>query len=83
MIYFHGNVFLFWENHDFLFPIALMGCPWAFNLLENQLSKTMLHAARQEAFFGTPSLREASRKHQHKSAIKCITEINVPHKVTA
>ena len=30
-----------------------------------------------------PSLREASRKHQHNTAINCITRKNVPHKVTA
>ena len=30
-----------------------------------------------------PSLREASRKHQHNTAKKCITAKNVPHKVTA
>ena len=81
MIYFHKNEVLFWENHDFLFPIPLMLCNKNTHELsifwENQFSKTMLHAARQEAFFGTPSLREASRKHQHNSAIKCITEKNV------
>ena len=33
----------------------------------------MLHAAQQEAFSGTPSLREASRKHQHNRA-KCAAQ---------
>ena len=87
MIYFHKNEVLFWENHDFLFPIPLMLC----NINTHELSifcKTSfrkpcctLHDKKQ--LFGTPSLREASRKHQHNSAIKCITEKNVPHKVTA
>ena len=87
MIYFSKNAVLFWENHDFFFPLPLM----LSNKNTHELSifyktsffKTMLHAAPQEAFFGTPSLREASCKHQHISAIKCITGKNVLHKVTA
>ena len=35
------------------------------------------------SIFWHPSLREASRKHQHNTAIKCITGKTVPHKVTA
>ena len=68
----------------FLYHLCLaIKTPMSFHSFENQFSKIMLHAARQEAFFGTPSLREASRKNQHNSPIRCIKEKNVPHKVTA
>ena len=66
--------------HHVCFPMKI---PLSFQSFPNQFWKTMLHTAPQEAFFGTPSLREASRKHQHNSAIKCITGKNVPHKVIA
>ena len=87
MIYFHQNELLFWGNHDFLFLLPFMLC----NKNTRDLSifwKTIFRKPcctqqHKNNFFGTTSLREASRKHQHNSAIKCITEKNVPHKVTA
>ena len=87
MIYFSKYALLFLENHDFLFPLSLMLSNKNTRQLsifsKTSLSKTVLRTAPQEAFFGTPSLREASRKHQHNSAIKCIAGKNVPYKVTA
>ena len=35
------------------------------------------------SIFSQPSLREASRKHQHNTTMEWITGKNVPHKVTA
>ena len=87
VIYLPKNALLFAESHDFLFPLPLMlsheNTHEVSIFWKNQFPKTVVRTAPQQAFFGTPSWREASRKHQHNSAIKCITGKKVPRKVTA
>ena len=62
------------------FPIKT---PMSFQSFRKPVFENHVARSTPRSIFWHPFLREALRKHQHNSTKKCITEKNVPHKVTA
>ena len=80
MHYFSRKTMTFSFFYHLCFPMKI---PMSFQSFRKPVFKNHVARSTTRSIFGHPSLREASRKQEHNTAIKCITGKNVPHKVTA
>ena len=80
MHYFFRKTMTFSFFYILCFPMKI---PMSFQSFPKLVFENHVACSTSRGIFVHSSLREASRKHQHHSAIKYITGKNVPHKVTA
>ena len=80
MHYFFPKTMTFYFFYHLCFPMKI---PMSFQSFPKPVFENHVARSTTRSIFVHPSLRDASRKHQHPSAIKYITGKNVPHKVIA